>query len=446
MTRKSTQPAPEAVNGSQVRINVHHVTRVEGHGNIVVDVRNGTLERCELEIIETPRFFEAMLRGRPYTQASHITSRICGICACGHATASLRATERALSVQLSDQTVLLRRLVMHGEMLDSHILHVYMLVAPDFLGVGSVIPLATSHPDIVKRALRMKQFAGDLCAAFAGRHTHPIAMTVGGFTHFPSRQQVQALRERAEALRADVDATVELFATLPYPQFERETEFVALVQPDDYGFIDGMIGSTDHPPRPVDEYRQVTNERLAVHSTAKHTAHQRESYMVGALARFNLKHMHLHPRAQAAAAHLGLSAPCFKPYYNSVAQVVEIVHCVEDVIRLLDTALERGIVPEDPAPVTLRPGARGVGAVDVPRGVLFHEYQIGEDGLIQEANCVIPTGQNLGNIDRDMRALVPTLLSEPEDVITHRLEMLVRAYDPCISCSTHFLNVEFVGK
>lgn len=446
MTRKSTQPAPEAVNGSQVRITVHHVTRVEGHGNIVVDVRNGTLERCELEIIETPRFFEAMLRGRPYTQASHITSRICGICACGHATASLRATERALSVQLSDQTVLLRRLVMHGEMLDSHILHVYMLVAPDFLGVGSVIPLATSHPDIVKRALRMKQFAGDLCAAFAGRHTHPIAMTVGGFTHFPSRQQVEALRERAEALRADVDATVELFATLPYPQFERETEFVALVQPDDYGFIDGMIGSTDHPPRPVDEYREVTNERLAAHSTAKHTAHQRESYMVGALARFNLKHMHLHPRAQAAAAHLGLSTPCFKPYYNSVAQVVEIVHCVEDVIRLLDTALERGIVPEDPAPVTLRPGARGVGAVDVPRGVLFHEYQIGEDGLIQEANCVIPTGQNLGNIDRDMRALVPTLLSEPEDVITHRLEMLVRAYDPCISCSTHFLNVEFVGK
>lgn len=442
MTKKATQPAP----GAQLRINVHHVTRVEGHGNIVVDVRDGSLERCELEIIETPRFFEAMLRGRPYSQASHITSRICGICACGHATASLRASERALNVRLSEQTVLLRKLIMHGEILDSHILHVYMLVAPDFLGVGSVIPLATSHPEIVTRALRMKKFAGDLCAAFAGRHTHPIAMAVGGFTHFPTRAEVEALRARAEALLADVDATVELFASLPWPQFERETEFVALIHPDEYGFIDGQIGSTERPPLPVDEYRTVTNERLEAHSTAKHTAHCRDSYMVGALARYNLKCEHLHPRAQAAAAHLGLSAPCFKPYYNSVAQVVEIVHCFDDVIRLLDMALERGITPEDPAPVTLQPAARGVGAVDVPRGILFHEYQIGGSGLIQEANCVIPTGQNLGNIDRDLRALVPALLKEPEETITHQLEMLVRAYDPCISCSTHFLNVEFVGK
>ena len=446
MTKKTTRPDGVTGNGKEVRINVHHVTRVEGHGNIVVDVRDGSLERCELEIVETPRFFEAMLRGRPYLQASHITSRICGICACGHATASLRATEHALNVQVSEQTKLLRKLIMHGEMLDSHILHVYMLVAPDFLGVGSVIPLATSHPDIVKRALRMKQFAGDLCATFAGRHTHPIAMTVGGFTHFPEREQVEALRERAEALMPDVDATVELFATLPWPQFERETEFVALIQPDEYGFIDGMIGSTENAPIPVDEYRTVTNERLEVHSTAKHTAHKRESYMVGALARYHLKHEFLHPRAKAAAAHLGLSAPCFNPYYNSVAQVVEIVHCFDDAVRLLDTVLERGITPEAPAPVHLRPGARGAGAVDVPRGILFHEYQIGEDGLIEEANCVIPTGQNLGNIDRDMRALVPTLLSEPVETITQRLEMLVRAYDPCISCSTHFLNVEFVGN
>ena len=285
MTSKTTRPGPEAGNGNQVRINVHHVTRVEGHGNIVVDVRDGSLERCELQIVETPRFFEAMLRGRPYLQASPITSRICGICACGHATASLRATEHALNVQVSEQTALIRKLLMHGEMLDSHILHVYMLIAPDFLGVGSVIPLAASHPDIVKRALRMKQFAGDLCATFAGRHTHPIAMTVGGFTHFPDRAQIAALRERAEALLADVDATVELFATLPFPQFERETEFVALVQPDEYGFIDGMIGSTDHAPIPVSEYRTVTNERLEIHSTAKHTAHQRESYMVGANVR-----------------------------------------------------------------------------------------------------------------------------------------------------------------
>jgi sulfhydrogenase subunit alpha len=429
-----------------LQINVHHVTRVEGHGNIVVDVNHGTLERCELQIVETPRFFEAMLRGRPYQQASHITSRICGICAVGHATASLRATERALKVKPSDQTVLLRKLAFHGEMLDSHILHVYMLIAPDFLGVGSVIPLASSHPDIVTRALRMKKFAGDLCQAIVGRHTHPIAMTVGGFTHFPSRQDLEQLRERAEAMIADVDATVELFGTLPWPNFERETEFVALVQPDEYGFIDGEIGSSDDYILPIEDYRQVTNERLSDHSTAKHAAFNRSSYMVGALARYNLKHHQLHPRAQQAADHLGLSAPCYNPFLNSAAQVVEIAHCVDDTIELLDTLLKRGVEPEPLAPVTLTPHANGVGACDVPRGILFHNYQIGEDGLIEEANCIIPTGQNLGNIDADLRALVPMLLSESEAEITHKLEMLVRAYDPCISCSAHFLNVEFVGK
>jgi len=431
---------------NNVKINVHHLTRVEGHGNIVVDVRDGKLERCELQIVETPRFFEAMLRERPYHQASHITSRICGICAVGHATASLRASERALKVELSEQTVLLRKLAFHGEMLDSHVLHTYMLIAPDFLGVGSVIPLASSHPEVVMRALRMKKLAGDLCQVIVGRHTHPIAMTVGGFTHYPTRQELEALRERFEAAIPDVDATVELFGTLPWPAFERETEFVALVQPDEYGFIDGVIGSTDGYQLPVDEYRKVTNERLNPHSTAKHAAFNRESYMVGALARYNLKHEQLHPRAKAAAAHLCLSAPCYRPYMNSAAQVVEIVHCIDDAILLIDQLLERGVVWEDPAPVTLQPGARGVGACDVPRGILFHEYQIGENGLIEEANCIIPTGQNLANMELDMRALVPTILHETEDEIRLKLEMLIRAYDPCISCSTHFLNVEFVGK
>jgi coenzyme F420-reducing hydrogenase alpha subunit len=312
-------------------------------------------------------------------------------------------------------------------MLDSHILHSYMLIAPDFLGVGSVIPLAASHPDVVKRALRMKKLAGDLCQVIVGRHTHPIAMTVGGFTHFPTRQELEALRERFEAAIPDVDATVELFSTLPWPSFERETEFVALVQPNGYEFIDGLIASTDGAQLPISEYRKVTNERLNPHSTAKHCAFNRESYMVGALARFNLKYEQLHPRAKAAAECLGLKAPCHKPYYNSVAQVVEIVHCVDDAILLLDVLLDRGVQWEEPAKVTLTPGARGAGSCDVPRGILFHEYQINDHGVIEEANCIIPTGQNLINIEHDMRELVPTLLAEPEEQITHKLEMLVSA-------------------
>jgi coenzyme F420-reducing hydrogenase alpha subunit len=262
------------------RIEVHHVTRVEGHGNIVVEVADGVMKECRLDIVETPRFFEAMLRGRPYLEASHITSRICGICATGHATASLRASERALGVELSEQTQLLRKLTFHGEILDSHVLHVYMLVAPDFLGVGSVIPLASSHPEVVLRALRMKKLAGDICAVVAGRHTHPIAMTVGGFTHFPAASSW--LRQRLVDCRG-LDITVDLAAGLAWPQFERDTEYISLHKPDEYAFIDGDIVSSDGGQLPAERYREVTNEFLVPHSSAKHTQFQRSSYMVGAL-------------------------------------------------------------------------------------------------------------------------------------------------------------------
>ncbi len=423
------------------QLEVHHVTRVEGHGNIVVDVLNGELKACELHIVETPRFFEAMLRGRPYTEASHITSRICGICAVGHATASLRATEKALGVEPSEQTVLLRKLNFFGEILDSHILHVYMLVAPDLLGVGSVIPLAKSAPDVVLRALRMKQFAGDLCKAICGRHTHPIAMTVGGFTHYPSADELESLRERLEAMRVDVDATIELYRTLKLPAFERDTEYIALRKRDEYAFIDGEIASTDGGTWPVEQYRRVTNEYLQPHSSAKHTRHQRDSYMVGALARFNVNYDRLNPKAQAAAAALDLKPKCTNPYLNTAAQVVEIVHAVEESIRLIDVLLARGVVWEEPVPPA-RLSGEGVGACEVPRGVLFHNYVI-EEGRVVGANCIIPTGQNLANIEADMRALVPTMLDRTPADITMALEMLVRAYDPCISCSAHLLDVHF---
>lgn len=427
---------------TDMRIDIHHLTRVEGHGNVVVDVRNGRLEKCDLEIVETPRFFEAMLRGRPYDEASHITSRICGICAVGHATTSLRATEQALGVEPSEQTSLLRRLNMHGEILDSHVLHTYMLVAPNLLGVGSVLPLAKTAPGVVQRALRMKKLAGDLCAAICGRHTHPIAMTVGGFTHFPSTEELEVLRERLEAARADVEATVELFQGLNIPQFERDTEYIALRQPDHYAFIGGEIVSSDGGAWPIDHYREIAGEYLVRHSTAKHTHHRRDSYMVGALARFKINADLLHPLAQAAAHTLGLTPTCTNPYMNTVAQIVEIAHCVEDAMTLIDTLLARGVEPEEPAQPQ-RLSGEGVGACEVPRGVLFHHYTIAE-GYIAAANCIIPTGQNLANIEADMRALVPTLLDCPQDEIAMALEMLVRAYDPCISCSTHLLKVEFV--
>ncbi|MGB9674121.1 MAG: Ni/Fe hydrogenase subunit alpha [Anaerolineales bacterium] len=423
------------------RIDVHHVTRVEGHGNIVVEVENGNLTTCRFEVVETPRFFEAMLLGRPYHEASHITSRICGICATGHATASLRAAEKALGVELSEQSWLLRKLTFHGEILDSHILHVYMLVAPDFLGVGSVIPLVNTHPDVVLRALRMKKLAGEICATVTGRHTHPIAMTVGGFTHFPTTAELESLHKRLVESRKDLDATVELFSKLPWPQFERDTEYVSLSKPDEYAFIDGDIVTTDGVRVPPERYKEVTNEFMVPHSTAKFTRNKRESLMVGALARFNNNYEQLHPRAKEAAAALGMKPKVTNTFLNSGAQVVEIVHSTEDAIRIIEKLLERGIQPEDPAPVTRIPG-EGVGVAEVPRGLLIHHYQIGEDGRITGANCIIPTNQNINNLEHDMRVLVPQVMHKDQDAMRLDLEMLVRAYDPCISCSVHVLTIK----
>ena len=422
-------------------IEVHHVTRVEGHGNIIVEVKDGELSQCRFEVVETPRFFEAMLRGRSYTEASHITSRICGICATGHATASLQATENALGIELSEQSWLLRKLAIHGEILDSHVLHVYMLIAPDFFGVGSVIQLASKHKEVVMRALRMKKLAGDLCSVITGRHTHPIAMTVGGFTHFPHCSELKELRQRLVDLREDVDATVDLFASLPWPVFERDTEYISLNRPDEYALIDGEILSSDGVRLPAKNYQEITNEYMVPYSSAKFTRHLRQAYMVGALARLNNNFAQLHPRAQVAAGRLNLKPKVTNPFMNSAAQVVEIVHSVEDAITIIEKILEMGIKEEKPVPAVVK-DAEGVGVCEVPRGLLIHHYSIGNDGKLTGANCIIPTNQNIANLEADMRLLASQILDKPLEVMRLELEMLVRAYDPCISCSVHVLKME----
>ncbi len=428
---------------STMKVGVHHVTRVEGHGNIVVDAQNGEIKDCRFEVVEAPRFFEAFVRGRPYYELSHITSRICGICSVGHATASLRATEKALGVEPSEQTVLLRKLNFHGEMIDSHVLHTYYLVAPDFLGVGSVIPLVDTHRPVVERALKIKKLSGDLCAMIGGRHTHPCAMAVGGFTHLPTEAELRDMQARLVDARADMDETVALFATLPWPEFERETEYVSLKKEDEYAFIDGSIVTSDDFSYPIEGYRKVTNEECVPFSTAKWTHHNRDAYMVGALARLNNNFDQLHPKAQEAAAKLGLEPIVTNPFLISAAQVVEMVHCIEDGIEIIDQLLTRGVQPEQTPDVELKAG-EGVGSCDVPRGILFHNYVYDEDGTCVEANCIIPTNQNMANLNADMREFVPQIMDRPQEEVRHLLEMLVRAYDPCISCSAHLLTVEFV--
>jgi sulfhydrogenase subunit alpha len=430
-----------------VTIDVKHVTRVEGHGNISVSVRDGEITHLELAIVESPRFFEAFLRGRPYYEAPHITCRICGICSVGHTSASVQAMEAACGIQITEQSLMLRKLALFGEELQSHILHLCFLAVPDFLGVGSVIPLASTHPDVVKLALRFKKLANDICAVVGGRHIHPVAIHVGGVTHCPRDEELLAIKRRLEAARADYKVLAEVLATLKVPQLNRDTEYVALkhVGNGEYAFYDGDIVSTKDPkPTKVADYRKRVIEKVVQHSAAKHCCSPNApTYAVGALARFNNNYDQLHPVAKQVSQQLDFKPIVNNPFHNNTAQLIETVHCVEAAIELIDKLLTSGMKEEALVP----PGkfALGAGAAEVPRGVLFHEYGVDSKGKIESSNLIIPTGQNLANIEADMRALVPQLLKTnmSKEEMTLQLEMLVRAYDPCISCATHFLNVEW---
>jgi coenzyme F420-reducing hydrogenase alpha subunit len=422
-------------------INVHHITRVEGHGNIKVDVKNGELKECKLEIVEAPRFFEAMLKGRHYDEAALITSRICGICSMGHQMASLRATEDAFGIKLSEQEKRLRYLANCGEFFESHVLHVYFLAVPDFAGAKSVFPLVNTHKDVVVQALKLKKLGHEIGDMIAGRLIHSMATNVKAMTKIPTRETLENIVERLLDAKEELKKGAKVLASFTLPQFERETEYVSLYKPGEYALLEGNIYSSDKGEISYKDYLSVTNEYLVPHSTAKRTRHQRDSYMVGALARYNNNYRWLSDDAKQIADELGLKAPTYNPYMITLAQFVELVHISDESIRAARELMDMNLELEDRS-FPLKAG-KGVGAVEVPRGILFHEYKYNDEGYMEKANCIIPTGQNLQNIENDMRELVPTILDKSKDDITLSLEMLVRAYDPCISCSAHLLEVEF---
>jgi coenzyme F420-reducing hydrogenase alpha subunit len=429
-----------------VSVNVHHVTRVEGHGDIVLDVKNGSIKKLQWQVPEAPRFFEAMLRGRHYDDLRPITSRICGICSIGHSLASLKATEDALGIGISIQSRILRHLAINGENMQSHILHIGYLAAPDLFGVGSVFPLVGSkHQDALLKIVKLHRISNEMSDLICGRTTHPIRLVVGGFSMVPSVEQLNILRKKLEdAIQPtqDVADVVRSFAH-KLPDFSRETEYIGLSSDDEYAFYDGYINSTDTGPfMDYKKYEQVMQEYIVPQSTAKYAKHARKSYMVGALARYNLNSKQLHPLARETAKLFGLKPICYNPFMNTIAQIVEFVHNIEDSIMQIDALLDLGMKDEKPVKAKKNTGT-GVGIVEVPRGILVHEYAI-RNNMCTKANCIIPTNQNHANIQHDMEELVPKILDKSEKEIELNLEMLVRAYDPCISCSTHYLKVTFV--
>jgi len=428
-----------------IDINVHHITRIEGHGNIVLKASDGKIEKLEWQVPEAPRFFEAMMRSRLWSDVQIIVSRICGICSVSHSLAAIKAVEDAMGVQISEQTNKLRMLLHYGEQLQSHILHVGYLVAPDLLGARSVVPLASSHPDAVKTIIAVHRAANQWIELIGGRMTHPVSLRIGGFGKLPTENELRELKKSLGDTVPKLEAIAELVLSLAgnLPDFARDTEYVALVEPGRYPFYHGHIGSTDIPEMvDIHEFESVVNEYISPQSSAKWAKWHRDSYAVGALARFNLNADHLLPLATKTAKAFGLKKGCCNPFMNSVVQVVESVQVVERALQFIDELLSAGIKPET-LHVVPKAGV-GVGVVEAPRGILFHRYAFDDDGRCMSANMCIPTNQNHANIQKDFEALVPQIIDRDQEDIRQTLEMLVRAYDPCVSCSTHFLDVKFV--
>jgi coenzyme F420-reducing hydrogenase alpha subunit len=393
--------------------------------------------------------------GRSIWEAQHITSRICGICACGHSLASIKAGEDALGIKPSDETVMLRKLLLYTEQMDSHILHIYILVAPDLLGVKSIVPLVKTHKPVIEMALRMKRMSDYAGEVLAGLHIHPISYVIAGLTQLPPRESLEKLYKLMLESRKDGDATVKILKKLKFPAFQRPTQYMSLTSMEEYAMYEGNLVVNGKQKTKVSDYKRLLTETVLDYSRAKIAAIGGKPYAVGALSRFNNNYAQLNKKAKAVAQELGLAAPCHNPYLNTVAQLVEWVHCLEESIKIMERILKQGLDEKkivvsswpkrsEMGKIKYKPNT-GIGGVEVPRGTLFHEYTINEEANITEANCVIPTNQNMGNLEEDMRKIVPELLGEKtQEEITLDLEMLARAYDPCISCSTHILDVKFV--
>ncbi len=435
------------MTGKRIRMENAHISRVEGHGNIVVHMAEDRIDRVEWQIPEAPRFFESMVVGRDLGELSRITSRICGICSIGHTFASLKATEAAMGITITEQTRRLREILNHGENLQSHILHVCYLVLPDLLGAGSVLPLIESHREVVLLAIRLHRLANETCDKIGGRTTHPIRACINGFSMLPDKKTLGKIRDDHVKALEDLRQLTEFLGSLAgkLPVFERETEYISLTDSLEYALYDGLIKSSDvkEAVMPM-EYQRVTNEYVDDRSTAKWTRFNRDAYAVGALARFNNNHAQLSEAAKSVAETFGLRAPCHNPFMNTVAQVVECVFSVEKTIEHTQWFLDNGLRVEDRG-FSVREG-RGVGAVDVPRGTLFHDYTYDKNGKCTNANLVIPTNQNHANIQADMASMTPLLRDMPWKDAELTLEMLVRAYDPCISCSTHCVDLRRVDQ
>ncbi len=419
---------------------VDHLARIEGHAGITVAIDGDRVDTVRFDILEGIRLFEGLVRGRPIVEVAGIVSRICAICSHGHAITALQALERALGVEVSPQTERLRELAFHGAAIESHALHVFCLALPDLLRHASVIELAAKSPETVALALRLKKLGNTIQEVVGGRAVHPVNYAIGGFGKVPAASDLARLRDDLIAGLEDCEHAVKAVGAIDVPVFAAEPIRCAALEPrgDSYFFGDA-IRLSDGRSIPVDAYRTVTNERAVPHSTAKHSLADGQPYMVGALSRLTLNGDRISGRARQVWSVLGPAVPCTNVVLNDLAQLVELVFSVEQALRIVDEMLQAGLMPEPRQRPPVRAG-RGAAAAEVPRGMLFHSYEIDASGIVTAADVITPTAQNCAHVEAQFRAAVGREPRAPDDDLRHRLEIIARAYDPCVSCSVHVIR------
>jgi coenzyme F420-reducing hydrogenase alpha subunit len=425
--------------GGGKTIKVNYLTRVEGEGGLYLRTEDSDIREIKLDIFEPPRFFEAFLRGRSFQEVPDITARICGICPVAYQMSAVHALEAALGVTPGPGIRGLRRLLYCAEWIESHALHIYLLHAPDFLGYESAVALAADHPHEVERGLRLKKIGNQLLEILGGRAIHPVSVCVGGFYKVPRRKALEEIHaELLWGLEAAKE-TVEWVSTFSFPNFTTDYEFVSVSHPEEYPMNARRIVSSAGLDIDPTEFEKVFLEEQMAYSTALHSvrADRGTSYLVGPLARINLNFAKLSPQAQAAARASGVGWPCRNPFMGIVARAVELVHAYEEALAIIDAYRE----PASSRVEFPIHAGEGCAATEAPRGLLYHRYRINDQGLVEAAKIIPPTSQNLRRMEDDLRALLPGILNRSEAAITQACENLIRSYDPCISCSTHFLKL-----
>ena len=420
-------------------IKVDYLARVEGEGALDLAISDGKVASAQLRIFEPPRFFEAFLRGRGYAETPDIVARICGICPIAYQMSAVHAIESAFGAKVEGQLRALRRLIYCGEWIESHALHVVMLHAPDFLGFPDAIGMTRDHGDVVRNGLAIKKAGNEIMRLLGGREIHPVNVKPGGFHRVPTRAELRPLAETLEHARELATGLVRWVARFPFPDFEQDYEFVALRHPDEYPFNEGRLVSSRDINIDIAEYESEFEERHVPHSTALHSLLKRRgAYLVGPLARYALNFALLPATVQALGEEVGLPPVCRNPFKSIVVRALEILFACEEALRIID-AYE----PPAQASVALVPrAATGFGCTEAPRGICWHRYDFAEDGTIERVRIVPPTSQNQPSIEADLAAVAASILDQPDDVIRDRCEQAIRNYDPCISCSAHFLKLK----